>query len=221
MSIEYKEIHELELPEKKLYKDIAKTSASLEFDFVADNPLVKLTKLRQIASGFFINNDGEVIKQPCEKQHALREFLEGFNRKLVIFAEYKQSITDICEILAKMNLKYVVLNGEQKNKEIWRDFQNEPTIRVIVCQYVSGSAGIDLFSSDTILFYEPTLRSNILEQARDRIHRNGQKQACSYIHFITKGTVETAIYKALRGYSDFNEKLFTQYITDYTKVNRK
>ena len=32
---------------KKIYKDIAKTSASLELDFIADNPLVRLTKLRK------------------------------------------------------------------------------------------------------------------------------------------------------------------------------
>ena len=215
------EILELELPQKKLYKDIAKNSASLEYDFVASNPLVKLTKLRQIASGFFINENGETFEQSCEKLSVLEEFLRNFDKKLVIFAEFKCSILQISELLTRLNVKYVVLNGEQTNKLIWRDFQNDPTIKVIVCQYASACQGIDLFASDTILYYEPTLRSNQLEQSRDRIHRNGQKQKCSYIHFITKGTVEVAIYKALKGFTDFNEKLFTQYIEEYQKAVRK
>lgn len=61
------EIIELELPDKKLYKGIAKHSASLEMEFVADNPLVKLTKLRQIASGFLIDDTGEAVELKCEK----------------------------------------------------------------------------------------------------------------------------------------------------------
>ncbi len=77
--------------------------------------------------------------------------------------------------------------------------------------------GIDLYAADTIIFYEPTLSSNILEQAKDRIHRIGQTSKCSYIHFIVKGSIETAIYKALKNYSDFNKKLFTQYMNEYTK----
>ena len=84
-------------------------------------------------------------------------------------------------------------------------------------QYQSGSAGIDLFASDTIIYYEPTLRSTTLEQSRDRIHRSGQTSKCSYIHLITKGTVEVAIYRALQNYSDFSERLFDEYMYEYSK----
>jgi len=45
----------------------------------------------------------------------------------------------------------------------------------------------------------------------------GQTQKCSYIHFITKNSVEENIYKALKGYSDFNERLFESYIKEYTR----
>lgn len=74
-----------------------------------------------------------------------------------------------------------------------------------------------MYAADTIIYYEPTLSSTILEQSRDRIHRVGQSQKCSYIHFITKGTVETAIYKALKGYTDFSEKLFEESMYEYQR----
>ena len=120
-------------------------------------------------------------------------------------------------MLKSKKYKFVVLDGEQKDKTIWRKFQSDPTIKIIVCQYQTASAGIDLFASDTIIYFEPQLRSQILEQSRDRIHRTGQKNKCSYIHLLTKGTVEVDIYRALSGYSDFSEKLFTQYMDGYRR----
>ncbi len=114
----------------------------------------------------------------------------------------------------------MILDGNQKDKQIWRKFQSDESIQVIICQYQSASTGIDLFAASTTIYFEPTLSSNILEQSKDRTHRNGQHEPCSYIHFITKGTVENAIFRALKGYTDFNEKLFTQYILEYQKGGR-
>lgn len=215
------DIMEMELIDaKKIYKDIAKNSASLELGFVADNPLVRLTKLRQLASGFFIQEDGETRFFKCEKDTALAEFLDSYDGKVVIFAEFKASIQKLTALLHQKKLKHVVLDGAQKDKTIWRQFQEDESVRAIICQYQTASAGVDLFASSMMIFYEPTLRSNILLQAESRIHRNGQKIPCSYIHFLTSGTVEMAIYKALKGYSDFSEKLFIQYIEEYQRRKR-
>ena len=160
-----------------------------------------------------------MIETKCEKIEILKELLEGYedDKKLVIFAEFKYSIGKISELLKKEKIKFVVLDGEQKDKTIWRKFQADKSIRIIVCQYQTASAGIDLFASDTIIYYEPTLRSDILEQSRDRIHRTGQKNKCSYIHLLTKGTIEVDIYRTLAGYSDFSEKLFTEYMSNYRR----
>lgn len=213
------EIIKVDLLEKALYKKLATESAILEYEILAENPLSRLVKLRQLASGHIKLNTGEILDIKCEKMSILEELIEGYedNKKLVIFAEFKHSITAISELLKKLKIKYVVLDGEQKNKAIWRDFQNDESIRVIVCQYQTANAGIDLFASDTIIYFEPTLSSNILEQSRDRIHRTGQKNKCSYIHLLTKGTVEVDIYRALAGYSDFNEKLFVEYMDNYKR----
>ena len=177
-----------------------------------------MTKLRQLCSGH-IKNEDELIEVKTEKIEILDELIDGYDdkKKLVIFAEFKYSISQISALLRKKKLKHVVLDGDQKNKAIWRDFQSDPSIRVIVCQYQTASAGIDLFASDTVIYYEPTIRSISLEQSRDRIHRTGQKNACSYIHLITKGTIEVQIYRALSNYSDFNEKVFTEYLKTYRK----
>lgn len=213
------EIVKVDQAEKRLYKKLATESALLEYEILADNPLSRLVKLRQLCSGHITLESGEIIEVKNEKLNILQELLEGYedDKKIVIFAEFKYSISKISELLEKMKLKYVVLDGDQKDKTIWRKFQTDKKIRVIVCQYQTACAGIDLFASDTMIFYEPTLRSNTLEQARDRIHRTGQKNKCSYIHLLTRGTVEVDIYRALSGYSDFNEALFTRYMEGYRR----
>lgn len=213
------EIIKVDLLEKSLYKKLASESAILEYEILAENPLSRLVKLRQLASGHIKLDTGEILEVKCEKLNILQEIIEGYedDKKLVIFAEFKYSIAKICELISKIGIKYVVLDGDQKDKTIWRKFQEDKSIRIIVCQYQTANAGIDLFSSDTIIYYEPTLRSQILEQSRDRIHRTGQANKCSYIHLLTKGTVEVDIYRALSGYSDFSEKLFVQYMDGYRR----
>lgn len=217
------EIIKVDLVEKKLYKKLATESAILEYEILAENPLSRLVKLRQLSSGYLTYKDDKgvdsLLELKTEKLSVLEEILEGYpeDKKIVIFAEFKYSITKISDLLRKMKIRFVTLDGEQKDKTIWRQFQADKRIRVIVCQYQTASAGIDLFASDTIIYYEPTLRSNILEQSRDRIHRTGQKEKCSYIHLLTRGTVEVDIYRALAGYSDFSEALFTRYMEGYRR----
>ena len=217
------EIVKVDLSEKKLYKKLATESAILEYEILADNPLSRLIKLRQLCSGFLKLEDGTIIETKNEKLSILQELLEGFedDKKIVIFAEFKYSIHKIEELLKKLKIKYVTLDGDQKDKTIWRKFQSDKSIRVFVGQYQSANAGIDLFSSDTIIYYEPTTRSVVLEQSRDRIHRTGQVNKCSYIHLLTKGTVEEHIYKSLSEYSDFSNKLFTEYMTSYRRSYTK
>ena len=217
------EIIKVDLAERKLYKKLATESAILEYEILAENPLSRLVKLRQLASGFltYIDETGEnkTLELKTEKIPILQEILESYpeDKKIVIFAEFKHSIGKICELLRKIKISYITLDGDQKDKKIWRKFQEDKRIRVIVCQYQTAAAGIDLFASDTIIYFEPTLRSNLLEQSRDRIHRSGQKEKCSYIHLLTRGTVEIDIYRALAGYSDFSEALFTRYMEGYRR----
>ena len=209
------EIRQLELAEPKLYKQLAKDSAVLELNLLADNPLVKLGYLRQLVSGHLQGHS-----YTTSKTKALEELLlELGEKKLVIFAEFRASIDAICDLLKKLKITFITQDG-RSDKNNWKHFQADDSIQIIVCQYQSANQGIDLFKSDTILYYEPTLRSSVLEQSRDRVHRNGQTQKCSYIHFITKGTVEVSIYNALSQYKDFSNNLFTKYMETYTRAYR-
>lgn len=208
----------MEIKERKRYRELHKDSTLAEWDILAENGLARMTKLRQFCSGFVIDDEGTVHDVACEKESALEDFLEGFgDRKLVIFCEYRESIDRVCELLTRNSVEWICLDGRTKDKSCWKQFQSDPSIQVIVCQYQSANAGIDLFAADTILYYEPCLSSNIMEQSRDRIHRIGQSRPCGYVYLLTAGSIEMAIYDALKGYADFGKRLFEEYMEEYAR----
>ncbi len=201
---------------KSKYRSMARSSAIEELDALAGNPLARSLRLRQIASGY-VEGDGGRTELPCRKPAALKEFVEGFEGKFVVFCQFTHSIDKVSDTLGEMGVEHVVLDGRSPDKGVWRRFQSDESVRAIVVQYQTGSAGIDLYAADTCIFYEPTIKSDSAEQARDRIHRVGQRNVCSYYWLITEGTVEEDIHRALLNYEDFGEALMTRYLDEYLK----
>lgn len=212
------EVIELELREKAKYKQMLDNFIA-ELEIEAPNPLTRMGKLRQLCSGFIIDENRQAIELKSEKLKVTQELLEARgDKKTVIFAEFKHSIRTITDHLKKEKISHLVLDGDQKDKNVWRTFQSDDTIQVIVCQYQTANAGIDLYASDTIIFYEPTLSSMINEQAKDRIHRIGQHHPCSYYYLITKGTVERKIYNTLLKGRDFGKEVLLDFIRQRGKT---
>lgn len=212
------EVIELELREKAKYKQMLDNFIA-ELEIEAPNPLTRMGKLRQLCSGFIIDENRQAIELQSDKLKVTQELLEARgDKKTVIFAEFKHSIRTITGHLKKEKISHLVLDGDQKDKNVWRTFQSDDTIQVIVCQYQTANAGIDLYASDTIIFYEPTLSSMINEQAKDRIHRIGQHHPCSYYYLITKGTVERKIYNTLLKGRDFGKEVLLDFIRQRGKT---
>lgn len=212
------EVIELELREKAKYKQMLDNFIA-ELEIEAPNPLTRMGKLRQLCSGFIIDENRQAIELKSDKLKVTQELLEARgDKKTVIFAEFKHSIRTITDHLKKEKISHLVLDGDQKDKNVWRTFQSDDTIQVIVCQYQTANAGIDLYASDSIIFYEPTLSSMINEQAKDRIHRIGQHHPCSYYYLITKGTVERKIYNTLLKGRDFGKEVLLDFIRQRGKT---
>ena len=197
------EVVKCELKEKAKYKQAMKDFIE-EFDMTIGNPLTKVIKLRQISSGFVFDDYGDLHALKCDKLARLEEIITSIEGQVVVFCEFQYSIDAISALLDKKKINYVTLDGRQKDKTIWRQFQTDGNIKVIICQYLTANAGIDLFASSHMVFYEPNLSTTVISQARDRIHRIGQSQPCSYYWLITEGTIEEEIYKRLAEKTDFN-----------------
>lgn len=178
---------------------------------VFDNALVRVLRLRQIASGH-VTNGTETMRFPSEKVSYAMELIENNPHKTVVFYDFRASFEVLTAALERAKIPYMFLNGDQPNKNIWLDFQSatEKECRVFLTQYRSGNAGIDLYTSSDTIFFEPCLSSTVLNQARSRTHRNGVSRACTYTFLVSEGTVEEDIYERLRNHEDFNEKLWVE-----------
>lgn len=210
------EVIYVENKEPKLYKEALELCIE-ELDIIMANGLVKIAKIRQLLSGHIKNDEGEVVKLKCDKLQVLEELIESIGDKTVIFAEFKESIRQIKELLTKKKIKFITLDGEQKDKNIWKKFQEDDTIQVIICQYGSANAGIDLYKSSHTIYFEPNLSTTVISQSKDRTHRIGVKNACSYYWLVTKDTLEDDIYRKLVKKEDFNKEALQEIIEKYKK----
>lgn len=208
------------LVEKKIYKDVEKDFYSEDFDIYVDNVLAKAMKLRQIPNGFIIDEYGDTHYFKTEKLNILMELIESIDSKIVIGYQFKNSGLQIFDKLTKKGIRVMTLNGEQTNKNIWRDFQESKDTKIMLVQYDSGNAGIDLYSASYMIFFDLPQSTTVVSQFKDRIHRIGQKNKCNYYWLITKDTIEENIYKTLKSGNDFNEKALLKLWRDIYGVER-
>ena len=84
-------------------------------------------------------------------------------------------------------------------------------MRVFVGQIATAGLGITLTAASTMIFYSLDYSMSNYEQTRARIHRVGQKQPCTYIHLVARGTIDEKVLKALRDKANLAKSLVDDY----------
>lgn len=69
---------------------------------------------------------------------------------------------------------------------------------MFLAQIQTAGLGITLTAADTAIFYSLDFSYANYEQCRARIHRLGQKNACTYLHLVARNTVDEKVLKALK-----------------------
>lgn len=180
---------------------ILKTNPDVDFNTAG----VSSMKALQVCTGFYYTRDKEVVRLKASKIDAMMDILESAE-KTVVFCLFIPSIDLICETLAKEKIRYLRFDSSV-SEFVWRDFQSDPDIKVFVTQYQKGSEGIDLFSANTMIFFEPTPSAYNLEQAKARIMRKGQMNHCSYYYLYSPDTVEEKRMRSVRNGVDESREM--------------
>lgn len=200
----------LEPEAASIYNELKKQSyAELNNqEITVRNVLTRLLRLQQITGGFITTDDGTQHHISNAKLHLLKELISDITdagKKVVIFARFIPEIKAVLRILEEMGLEYRHITGEVPNEqrgEQVRVFQGDPNCKVFVAQIQTAGLGITLHAADTAIFYSVDFNYANYSQARARIHRIGQKNNCTYIHLIAKGTVDEHVLKALQHKED-------------------
>lgn len=164
--------------------------------------LTKLMKLRQATSGFFYGEDGKSVEvDKSSKLKELEEILEELgNQPVIIWVQFHHEINVIYGMLSE---KYgpnqiATLYAETQNKDTSiRKFQNGD-VRYLIAHPKSAAHGLTFVNCKTMIFYSMDYSYESHTQARDRIHRIGQKNNCLYIYMIATGTIDEQLLLVLQ-----------------------
>ena len=87
-------------------------------------------------------------------------------------------------------------------------FQGIGYISKCCLKFQCGCTGLNLQCITTTVFYEPTLSSLALDQAKARTHRRGQTNRCRYLYLSTTGSIEeNCIESVMNGVDVTNRKM--------------
>ncbi|MDR1101004.1 MAG: DEAD/DEAH box helicase [Clostridiales bacterium] len=210
---------ELEREARDVYDGVAREMiAEIEDGVItASNVLVKSLKLSRITGGYCdVEKEGATeLKQVSKaKINALVEVLDelGPDKKICIFARFTAEINAIHELLLKRYAaeQIVTMTGSTPADERLGNidkFQTDGGCKVFLANIQCAGLGITLTASDTMIFYSFGYSMTDYEQAKARIHRIGQKNACTYIHLIVTNSIDNTVREAVERKKNVAEEI--------------
>lgn len=169
------------------------------------NKLSLVTRLQQIAGGFFPNNEGQppiTIEGGNPKLDALIEALEDNpGTPVVIWARFVAEIKALGQEIAKVlsDRTVEVYHGgviQDERARIVSDFQ-DGICDTLIANPATAGYGLNLQVAHTVFYFSSDFSLENRVQSEDRVHRAGQKVGCSYTDIIAKGTVDEGVRDAL------------------------
>jgi len=136
--------------------------------------------------------------------------LEAGHRAL-IFSQFTRMLKILQRRLEAVGVECLYLDGETPPKrriELVNQF-NGGKGQVFLISLKAGGSGLNLVGADTVIHYDPWWNPAAEDQATDRAHRIGQKNAVTVIRMITRGSIEEQVITL----GERKRELFDQMIT--------
>ena len=172
----------------------------------------KILHSRTNEDGEFLDTAGALcaeLRRQCftkDKQDWIKDFAQDLESGCVFFYNFTKTGDMLEEIVQK---------AIPKGAKVWRidgkhhEIPTSETIGpndMVLCQWQSGSEALNLQFLHYWVSVEACYSYSTSIQARGRIRRLGQKFPQTYWYLKTEGTIEDAVYEALKNKSEFSEK---------------
>lgn len=167
---------------------------------LSDQPLpapvviAQLIRLGQFASAYAeLDDEGNArLSFPSNKVDALLELLEGRTLPVVVFSVSTQLLELARQKLVAKGYSVGIIKGgvpANERTSLTERFQ-AGNIDVMLLQTRAGGVAITLTAADTAIFLDRDWAPGANDQAEDRLHRWGQKNAVEIIVFQSVGTID-------------------------------
>lgn len=159
--------------------------------------LAELTRLRQICCDPALLY--EDYKGGSAKLDTCMELLDSAvesGSKVLVFSQFTTMLDSIrCRLNDKKISSFLLTGSTSKEKraDLVRRFNETDEAQVFLISLKAGGTGLNLTAASVVIHVDPWWNAAAQEQATDRAHRIGQKQAVSVFKLITKDTIEEKI----------------------------
>lgn len=137
-------------------------------------------------------------------EELLADMAQEQDRKIVLFSEWTTMLNLIENILKRLGLTFVRLDGSVPQKErqkLVHRFQNDANCRMFITTN-AGSTGLNLQAANTVINIDLPWNPAILEQRIARAHRMGQQRPVQVYILVTEGTIEEDLLATLSAKHD-------------------
>jgi SWI/SNF-related matrix-associated actin-dependent regulator 1 of chromatin subfamily A len=148
--------------------------------------MVRMGALKQLSAKGKINEVKEFINEVMEA-----------GEKLIIFHNLHEIGDQIRELFPGAVSVNGRMSSEEKQKSI-DGFQNNPDIKLIVCNIKAAGVGITLTASSRVAFIEYPWTYADCAQCEDRAHRIGQKNNVMCTYFLGQNTIDEEMYQIIQ-----------------------
>lgn len=187
---------------RELKKDLQVQIGQSGRIITAVNEAVLRLKLIQIVSGALYGPDREVIKTDCAPRlQVLKEVIDEAGAKVLVFASLTSVVNLVAAELKNVYGEHSIAKvyggtGAHARDAIFSAFETQPEPRIIVADPGTMSHGLTLVAANTIVWFTPTDKGEIYDQANARINRPGQKNKMLVVR-LASTPVEREIYRRL------------------------
>ena len=158
---------------------------------VGDTTLTKLLYSRMLCGQY-----------NAEKLKAFRDLVDSTEDRLIVFYNFTEELNVLKSLVGDRPTS--IICGQMKDLTAYENADNSITF----VQYQAGAMGLNLQKANKIIYFSPTLSSELFEQSKKRIHRIGQEQPCFYYQLVCG--IEQRIYATLAMRKDYMDKLFEE-----------
>lgn len=172
-----------------------------KFEFTA-----KLMKLREVVSGFVINKDKTITTFDNNKEKLLQEVISELgNHPIIVWCQFTHEIDSLAEKFGG-----VAFTSKTKNRDdIIRKFKDNK-IKLLFTHPKLIGKGLTFTNCTYNIYYSMSFSYEEFKQSKDRIHRIGQDNKCTYIILQANNSIEERIYSCVQRKGNAVDELYLE-----------
>lgn len=171
------------------------------------NVLACLTRLRQM------NLDPKIVgvTSSSAKTEFILDMIDSTDEKLVVFSSFEKYIHLIHLLIP--NIPHATITGKihpDKRSEEVKKFQEDPSVRVCLGTIQAMGEGVTLTAASNVILADRWWNQPSNQQAEDRLHRIGQKNAVQIIIPIVGNSVDAVLDEILERKNEHSQAYYQE-----------